>query len=149
MNIIELIKQIITDYPAIKEFTNKIHVDFTDGKNKNFGISSSGDSLISQDILGNQTRQHNFSLYAVSRSFNDYDRLNNSSFLLDLGYYLETISGNLVTATIGDKEKKGRLVEIKCSNAMMFNVPTGNIQDGMDYMIQIHAVYDLYESEEL
>ena len=32
MNIIELVRQILTDYPEMERFTNNIHVDFTDNE---------------------------------------------------------------------------------------------------------------------
>ena len=46
MNIIELVKKILTDYPKIEEFTNKIHVDFTKNDDVNFGLSSTGDTKV-------------------------------------------------------------------------------------------------------
>ena len=77
MNIIELVKDILLQFPKINAVCNEIHVDFTDDTPTNYGLSSTGDSLISEDLLGNQTRQHNFVLYAVYQSMNDYDRLSN------------------------------------------------------------------------
>ena len=90
MNIIELVKEILTDYPKIEEFTNKIHVDFTKNDDVNFGLSSTGDTKVKEDILGNQTRRHSFVLYAMNQAFNDYDRLCNSTSLLELSYWLES-----------------------------------------------------------
>lgn len=148
MNIIELVKQILTDYPKIQEFTNEVQVDFTDHTNPtNFGISSTGDTLLKEDVLGNQTRQHNFVLYAVNQSYTDYDRLTNSTFLLELAYWLETVKGNEITAMVGDKEKIGKLLSLSSANGMLFSVPTGDINDGVTYQIQIYAKYKL-ESEE-
>lgn len=147
MNIIELVKQTLTDYPKISEFTNEVQIDFTTSDPTNFGISSTGDALLKGDVLGNQTRQHNFVLYAVNQSFNDYDRLANSTFLLELAYWLETIKGQEIIAVIGNKEKKGKLLSLGSANGMLFSIPTGNIHDGVTYQIQIYAKYKL-ESEE-
>lgn len=149
MNIIELVRQILTDYPKIQEFTNEIQVDFTENSPTNFGLSSIGDTLLKEDVLGNQLRQHNFVLYAVNQSFTDYDRLTNSTFLLDLNYWLETIKGQEVISTVGDAEKQGELVKLSSANAMLYSVPTGDINDGMTYQIQIYAQYTAKESEEL
>lgn len=168
MNIIELVKQIVTDYPKISEFTNGIHIDFTDDTPTNFGLSSTGDTLIKEDILGNQTRQHNFVLYAVKQSFNDYDRLANSTFLLDFSYWLEHSAIDQAVTSVVDgfgtsfpdgeypsddkypihSGLKGKLIKLSTANAMLYSVPTGDINDGVTYQIQIRAQYTI-ESEGL
>jgi len=144
MNIIELVKQILTDYPKISDFTNEINVDFTDDTPTSFGLSSVGDQLIKEDILGNQTRQHNFVLYALNQSFTDYDRLANSTFLLDLTYWLEQYRNNdPIEVTIDNKTVSGKLLGLSSANAMLYMVPTGDINDGVTYQIQIYAQYSL------
>ena len=85
MTIIEYIRQKLTEYPKISEFLagDDIHIDFTEPDPVNYGLSSSGDALVKEDILGNQIRRHNFVMYAVGQSFTDYNRLANSNFLLE------------------------------------------------------------------
>ena len=147
MNIIELVKHILTDYPKITEFTNEINIDFTGDTPTNFGLSSMGDQKISEDILGNHVRQHNFVLYAVNQSFTDYNRLTNSTFLLDLAYWLEQYKQeDPIEVTINDKTVSGKLLRLSSANAMLYMVPTGDINDGVTYQIQIYARYYL-ESE--
>lgn len=141
MNIIETVKQLLTDCELITEFTQDVHVDFTNDEPTNFGLSSIGDTLVKTDILGNQTRKHNFVLYAVKQSYEDYDRLANSTFLLDLTYYLETIKGIEITATIGGVEKQGTIKSLSCSNGMLFDIPTEELNDGITYQLQIYADY--------
>lgn len=149
MNIIELVKQILTDYPKISEFTNEINVDFTEDAPTNFGLSSVGDSIVKEDILGNQIRQHNFVLYASNQSFTNYDRLANSTFLLDLTYWLEQYKNkDPIEVTINNKTVSGKLLGLSSANAMLYMVPTGDINDGVTYQIQIYAQYYL-ESEVL
>ena len=144
MNVIELVKQILTDYPRILEFTNEIKVDFTDDTPTSFGLSSVGDQLIKEDILGNQIRRHNFVLYALNQSFTDYDRLANSTFLLDLTYWLEQYRNNdPIEVTINNKTVFGKLLGLSSANAMLYMVPTGDINDGVTYQIQIYAQYSL------
>lgn len=144
MNIIELVKQILTDYPKMSEFTNEINVDFTDDTPTSFGLSSVGDQLIKEDILGNQIRRHNFVLYALNQSFTDYDRLANSTFLLDLTYWLEQYRNNdPIEVTIDNKTVSGKLLGLSSANAMLYMVPTGDINDGVTYQIQIYAQYEL------
>ena len=86
MNIVEQVKNILTRYAKHGE----IHIDFSEDKENSWGLSSIGDSLVRQDILGNQTRKHDFILYTAFQSLNDYDRLNNSGQLLELALWLET-----------------------------------------------------------
>ena len=88
MNIIEVVKSIVAEYPGMDEFTGGIHVDFTRDNDGDFGLYSTGDTLIREDILGNQRRQHNFILYAHNQSVTDYERLNNSAWILNLHYWL-------------------------------------------------------------
>jgi hypothetical protein len=149
MNIIELVKQILTDYPRMDEFTGGIHVDFTDDTPGNCGLSSTGDQMLREDILGNQERQHNFILYAINQAFNDYDRLANSTFLLDLTYWLERAAkGQPIEVTIDEQTVPGTITKLSSANAMLYSIPTGDINDGVTYQIQIYAQYHV-ESEEL
>lgn len=168
MNIIELVKQVITDCPLMSQFTNEINVDFTEPDPINFGLSSVGDQIVKEDILGNQTRQHNFVLYALNQSFTNYDRLANSTFLLDFAYWLEhSAIKQAVTSVVDgygtsfpdgevpDDDKypihsglKGELIKMSSANAMLYMVPTGDINDGVTYQIQIYAQYTI-ESEVL
>lgn len=109
MTIIEYMRQKLTEYPKISEFLtgDDIHIDFTEPDPVNYGLSSNGDSLVKEDILGNQIRRHNFVMYAVGQSFTDYNRLANSNFLLELAYWLEQLpeeSG--IEVNVGDEVKE-------------------------------------------
>ena len=143
MNIIESVKQILTDCSLVEPFTRDIHVDFSSNDTGCFGLFSNGDSKVKEDILGNQERQHNFVLYATNQSFNDFDLLQNSSFLLDMNYWLETVKGQEITATIDGTKYKGCITKLWSANGMIFDVPTGNITDGVTYQLQIYARYTL------
>ncbi len=94
MNIIELVKYIVQSFPEISEVCSEIHVDFTDDTPTNYGISSTGDKLLTQYVNGDEKRSHHFILYAVYQSMNDYDRITNSGLLLKLQMYLENYSGS-------------------------------------------------------
>ena len=67
MTIIDYMRQKLTEYPKISEFLagDDIHIDFTEPDPVNYGLSSTGDALLKEDVLGNQIRQHNFTMYAV------------------------------------------------------------------------------------
>ena len=142
MNIIEQVKQLLTDCELVKKFTQDIRIDFTSNKTGNFGLFSNGDTKIKEDILGNQTRQHNFVLYATNQSFNDFDRLQNSTFLLDLAYWLETVKGQKVTATINGAKYSGEILKMWSANGMAFHMPQ-DISAGVTYQLQVYAQYKL------
>ena len=78
INIIETVRDILENFPKISEVCNEIHIDFADPEPTSYGLTSTGDSLIKEDILGNQTRQHTFMLYSTFSGINDYERLLNS-----------------------------------------------------------------------
>ena len=150
MNIIEVLQSALETFPKI----NDLHIDYNENAPDNFGLYPTGDRLITQDIIGNQKRNHNFILYADFLSFNDYLRLQNSSTLLELHYWLEHYAdGQEVTAIIGENEYIGELTKITCSNGMLFSIPDGNLNTAVRYTLQIAVEYTistniLIESEE-
>ena len=128
MNIIEKIRDILQNFPKISEVCNTVHVDFTDTEPTSYGLSSVGDSLVKSDILGGQIRQHNFFLYSTFSSISDYERLENSSTLLELAQWLE----NQTDETI---------IKITAENGQLFAVPQENELDGWQYQLQIVVHY--------
>lgn len=148
MNIIEVVNSALLEFPKISAVCNDIHIDFTDDIPTNYGLSSTGDTLIKEDVLGNQIRQHNFILYAVYQSVNDYDRMANSGALLELHVWLERYASEQeVTITVNDTELTGTLSKITCANGMIYSIPNDNFNDGIQYQLQIAAEYKL-ESED-
>ena len=150
MTIIDFMRQKLTEYPKISEFLfgDDIHIDFTEPDPVNYGLSSNGDSLLKEDVLGNQTRRHRFVMYAVGRSFTDYNRLANSNFLLELGYYLEHLpEEGGIAVHIGEREQTGKFLKATTANAMSMGLMGETIGEGVIYQIQIYADY-FVESEE-
>lgn len=143
MNIIELVKYILQKFPKIREVCNQIQIDFTDNTDDSYGLYPTGDTLISEDVIGNQTRQHTFILYAVYQSQSDYDRIANSDTLLQLQMYLESQSGQAVTMNIDNREVTGTLTKLTCSNGMLYAIPEGDLNSGVMYQIQITAEYKI------
>ena len=143
MNVIEKVKEIINQFPALSDFTDGVELDFTANKIGDFGLYSTGDSLVKRDVVGTQHRRHSFALYATNQSFNAFERLENSSFLLDLGYWLDGREGEAVEAVIDGVTRSGVIEKMSASNAMVFSVPTGDMKDGVTYQIQIYADYIL------
>lgn len=147
MNVIERMKQVLTDFPRLRELpvAEDMHIDFTVDNAENYGLSSIGDRMVRKDICGNQTRCNDMILYAVVSNVNDADRLANSALLLELGYYLEGLRGLPVTATIGETELAGKIASITAANGMAYTIS----EDGqhMKYQLQLKVIYTL-ESEE-
>ena len=142
MNIIEKTKSIINECPNISSFSNGIHIDYTENVNGQYGIYSTNDAIIKEDIFGGQLRRHSFILYANNQSYTDYDRLNNSTFLLEMGYWLETQKGATVDIT---DTKTGKITKMYSSNAMVFDVIGDDINDGCTYQVQIYVEYYVEE----
>ena len=104
-------------------------------------MSSTGDSLVSEDVLGNQTRQHSFLLYTTYSGINDYERLSNSSALLELSQWLHDQTGGEVVSTYDGETRTGTITEIRAENGMLYAVPQENNVDGLQYQLQIIATY--------
>lgn len=150
MTIIDFMRKKLTEYPKIAEFLagDDIHIDFTDPAPINYGLSSTGDSLIKEDLLGNKTRQHNFVMYAVGRSYTDYNRLANSNFLLELSYWLEQLpEADGIVANIGNHELSVKFLKATTANAMSMGLMGETIDQGVMYQLQIYAQYKI-ESED-
>ncbi len=143
INIIETVREILENFPKISEVCNEIHIDFADPEPTSYGLTSTGDSLIKEDVLGNQTRQHSFMLYSMFSGINDYERLLNSSVLTELAQWLSKKSGDIVTSEIGENIHTGELLSIKAENGMLFDVPQGNDADGIMYRLQLVAEYTI------
>ena len=143
INIIETVCDILESFPKISQICNEIHIDFADPEPTSYGLTSTGDSLVKEDVLGNQTRQHTFMLYSVFSGINDYERLVNSSVLTELAQWLSKKSGDIVLSEIGANTHTGELMSIKAENGMLFDVPQGNDTDGIMYRLQLVAEYTI------
>lgn len=141
MNIIEKMQEILQSFPKIADVCHEIHVDFTEPHPDSYGLSSMGDTLLLEDILGNQIRQHSFMLYTVYSGMNDYERLHNSSALLELSQWLHSQTGGEVVSLIDGMECAGTITSIAADNGMLYAIPQENYVDGVQYQLQITVTY--------
>ena len=141
MNIIEKVKDIIQSFPKISEVVNDVHIDFTDKEPASYGLSPIGDKLIYEDVLGNLRKQHSFLLFATFGSINDYERLMNSSALLELSDWLRTQTGAEVETAIDGKICTGEITRLTAENGALLAVPEENGIQGVQYQLQIIAEY--------
>lgn len=144
LNIIEFLQDLLLQFPSISAVLNTVSIDFSDDSKESYGLSPIGDILIKEDILGNQTRQHNFILYAVYQSINDFDRLNNSGTILELHQWLERQANhNPIISVVGSETYSGEVTKITPSNGMLYQIPNDNFQDLVRYQLQIAVEYKI------
>lgn len=141
MNIIEKIRAIVQGFPKIAEICDTVHVDFPEPSPTDYGISSLGDTLITEDILGNQIRQHSFMLRSTFSAINDYERMSNSGVLLELAQYLDSKADEEVEHEIDGIVCTGTIRRITTANGTLAMITNGNVVNGWFYQLQIVAEY--------
>lgn len=139
MTTIEFLKNWLIESKLMVDFNQSY--DFIEQKPNESGLYSNGAVIVSEDIIGNKVYRENFTLYSGMQAYTDYDRLVNSDFLKKLQYSLNQIKNVEVTEAIDDKEMQGIITSIKSSNGMLYNIPTGDINDGVIYQLQIEMNY--------
>ena len=141
MNIIETVRSLLEDFPKISQVCNEIHIDFADPVPTSYGLTSTGDSVISEDVLGNQTRRHTFELFSTFSGINDFERLTNSSALTELAQWLSEKRDIPITNEVDGLNCAGVLLSVRAENGSIEEVPQSNIFDGLLYHLQIVADY--------
>jgi hypothetical protein len=145
MNIIELVKEVVMGFPNITD----LHIDYTENDPDNYGLYPTGDQLLKKYVTGSQDRQHNFIFYAIFQSFNNYERMVNSTFLLDLAYWLEqAVTEQEIEVTINERTVTGILTNLSSANGMLYGYNNETLTGPVTYQLQIYAQYHL-ESEVL
>lgn len=96
MNLVETIKKIFTDREFMNEF-NGMHVDYTNSEEYDSGLFLTNDRKISEDMIGNVKRQASFTVYRNVYNLSDAERIQNSSFILELSAYLESLSDERIS----------------------------------------------------
>ncbi len=145
MNIIECVREIVSSFPKIAQICAAVHVDFTDSESTSYGLSPTGDTLVKENILGDEDRQHTFVLYAVYQSISDYDRLSNSGILLELQHWLEKQCGHQITAETDGEIHTGEITRLIPSNGMLYSIPDENLNENVRYQLQITAEYTIFK----
>lgn len=141
MNIIEKVRSLVQSFPKIAEICGTVHVDFTGKEPTDYGLSSLGDTLVVEDICGNQERQHSFMLHSVFSAVNDFERMSNTGVLLELAQYLDRCVGDEVTHEIGGVTHTGEITKITTANGALTMIPDENTVSGWFYQLQIVAEY--------
>lgn len=139
MNIVEKIKDILTNCALMDDFNNGKHIDYTDKSLvNNYGLYTSGESIAARYINGDKLKIHNFTIYSILDTFDDTDRLSNTSFLINLENYLD----KLVTTPFQDGDIWITIKSFSTSNGMLYET----LEDKKSiYQFQLKVTYE--ESE--
>ena len=143
MNVVNTVKQLLSDSNVLDEFNGNIHVDYTEAADSDAGLYSTGPVKIGEDVIGNPKYRMNFQLYTGLRGALDYDRQINSDALVALTYYLDSKRGTKISESINGVKYDGKILKVTTSNAMLYDIPTGDYNDGVRYQIQIAVEYKI------
>lgn len=142
MNVFEFLKEYLKNNGLMSQFL--INTDFNDSEVEHAGLFFNGTKLIGKDICGNKQYEADFMLLSNLQSFNDFDRIQNSDFMFKLTYALDQIEGDPIIEEISGEKREGIILEVSASNAMAYEVPSGDINDGVVYHLQIKVNYCIY-----
>lgn len=143
INIIEKTKEMLLQFPEIALVCNDINIDFAGNTPTSYGLSSVGDSLLSEDILGNQKRQHSFILYSTFSGINDFERMTNSEAITNLSVWLSKQTGQQVTTELDGVVYTGEITAVATGGGTLYEVPQGNVIKGLRYQLQIEVQYTI------
>ena len=144
MNVIETLRDKITTCPLMKDF-NAVHIDYTEPNDGQAGLFFNGATLVRQSIGGDADWQARFTLYTFCDTFEDYQRISASNFLLELTYYLQSLSGVKVSEIVNGENRTGEIQNVAASNGMLYQLVNANYDKGGQYQIQISVNYTIYE----
>lgn len=140
-NVIETVRELLAGFPRIAEVLGTLHVDFSDGGQDSYSLSPTGDTLLSEDIIGNQRRQHTFLLTASYSAINDYERISSSGVLLELAVWLSHQRDIPVETTVNGEVFPGEITRMTAANGMLYAVPQENSANTYMYQLTITAEY--------
>lgn len=143
LTVLQFMREWFEQSTLMADFTEK-HFDFTEQIPLASGLFSNGIVKVREDIEGNTRYQANLLLISGLHAFGDYDRIMNSDFMTQLTYSLNQIKGVRVTETINGEEKDGVINSVNGSNGMLYSIPSGDINDGVVYQLQIQVNYTIF-----
>lgn len=144
MNIIEAVRSLLEEFPRISEIAGTVHIDFSEGTCGCCSLSPTGDTLIYEDITGDQKRQHTFLFTQEYSAINDYERLSSSGVLLELAVWISKQRNIPVDTVVDDRTYHGEITKISAANGMLYAVPQENSASAYMYQLTITAEYMIY-----
>lgn len=147
MNVVNTVKLLLSGSNVLDAFNGNIHVDYMEATDSDAGLYATGPVKVGEDIVGNPRYRMNFQLYTGLRGFTDYDRQVNSDAMAALTYYLNSKRGSAVDEAVNGKTYSGKILSVTASNAMLYDVPSGDYADGVRYQLQIAVEYKIRTEE--
>lgn len=163
--LIETVKDTIKRF-VVKEGDHDVHIDFIDPQTGDIGLFPIGPTLVKSDVLGNKTYKMIFEMYSQRVGFEDFDRIDNVRYFSNLVYKLNNLKHVKVLepletymffgadtffndySYLSDEEHiPGWILDVNAGNGLKYSVPTGDINDGIIYQMQITVTYKLLMSE--
>ena len=146
MNLVETIKNVFQNGPYMELFKG-MQIDYSSNANGNTGLFLSGDTFVSEDLIGNVTRRATFTAYWNIMNATDSKRLENSTLMLELEGYLESFRDSNIgfdySIDGGKTNQQGVIQNIQCTNGMLFRYLDGNPSKGAQYMLQLVVDYQI------
>lgn len=142
MTTIEFLKNWLLNSPLMVNFTTQSY-DFMEQIPNQSGLFSNGIQKYKESIVGDEYYRANFTLYSGLQAYTDYDRLLNSDFLTQLSYSMNHIGKEEIEETIDTKVRKGNIEKVTTSNGLLYTLPTGDVNDGVIYQLQIQVEYKI------
>ena len=135
MSVIRAVQAFVGSCPYIQDFTGYVQVDFTGEQTGDFGVSSSGETVLDEDFTGTQLREHHFALYARRLTQTDEQRISNTEFLENFTNWLWEKSRAGELPVLGDGETPDSMA---AAGGGMFQAE-GN---EAEYQIQFSLTYE-------
>lgn len=143
LTVVEFMREWLDKSGLMSEFTGK-HFDFVETVPLESGLFSNGVTKVREDIEGNKQYQANLMLLSGLHAFGDYDRLSNSEFMNCLTYSLDRIRNVKICEKEGGLLRNGIITRVQGSNGMLYSMPTGDVNDGVMYQLQIQVNYTIF-----
>lgn len=142
-NVIRTVKDLIGQCDLIKSHFSSVNFDFNDQTAGKAGLFQNGFSVLGEDIVGNTRCRLNFTLYANFDTFKDYDRLNNSDFMLAFSNFLAQQKRIEISEAVGEQEKTGEITKITPSGGVLFALNNEDFNDGGTYQLNLSVEYTI------
>lgn len=111
------------------------------------GLFSTGAIKAKENLVGDMAYRIIFQLQAGMTAYEDYERLKNSDFLLNLTYELDQAKDVEIAEQINGFFGSRVINSISAGNALLFEVPTGDINDGVVYQLQLTVGYTICSND--
>lgn len=137
MNLFETVEKIVRDYERFDEYGDTVNTDFGNNEEGNVVVIGEGDTLIKEDILGNETHKHDFSIIAINQAVTNYDRLKTNDWLLSFASYLRKQRDIEFDCSDGECV----IQKIEASKGIVLGAPEDDINNGVGYSLDLAVIY--------